>query len=465
MNEPQPSGTRATGRRAIALLAPILVAVVLFAVLWAGRPRPAERPVADRGRPVRVIAIQERSVVPKAVGYGVVQAAYEWELVAEVSGRVVEMNPDLRVGATIPQGTKLLKIDAQNYELTEQQKRASLQNINAQLAQLNAQKESAKANLQIERQSLALAERDLKRNRSLFSTGGATQADVDNAQRNVLAQRSLVQQLENQLRELPANIAALRAQQRESQARLQGASLDVDRTEIVAPFDIRIRELSIQPSELVTAGQTLAVADGVEAAEVPAQLTFGALQSLLDGASSVGSLLPGVQSPAAVGRQLRNLGLEALVTIESGGMVAQWSGEVTRIATVDATTRTVGVVVSIGDPVGSPSSPPLLLSGMYARVELTGAEQTGCLAVPRSAVRAGDQLHLVDGSSRLTRRRVSVGIRQPTFVCVTEGVEAEELVVLTDLEPAVEGMLLEPSVDEVADAQLVRDLAGGGTVE
>ena len=464
MTEPTQSSS-SPARRAVSFVAPILVAVALFAAIRAGRPQPAQRPTSDRGQPVRVIEAQPRTVVPKAVGYGVVQAAYEWELVAEVSGRVVEMNKDLRVGMVISKGTKLLQIDPQNYELTEQQQRASLQNVVAQIQQLKAQEQSARANLQIEKQSLALAERDLKRYRTLFASGGVTQADVDTVQRNVLAQRSSVQALENQLREIPANIGALRAQQRESKARVEGAALDVGRTEIVAPFDVRIRELSIQPSELVTAGQVLAVADGIEAAEVPAQLTFGALQSLLDGASSVSTLMPGVQTQNSVGRQLRSLDMKAIVRIESGDVVAEWSGKVTRIANVDGTTRSIGVVVSIGDPLASSGSNPLLLSGMYAEVELTGEEREGCLAVPRSAVREQDRLYVVDETSRLVRRRVKVGVRQAAFVCVSEGLESGEQVVLTDLQPAVEGMLLVPSVDAVAESRLIHDIGEAGAAK
>ena len=424
-NKEPATGTRpgSSIRRAVSFVAPIAVAIAFMLAIRAGRPAPAKRPATNLGKPVRVIEVQAQTVVPKAVGYGVVQAAYEWELVAQVSGRVVEMNDDLRVGRVLPNGTKLLKIDAVNYELTKQQREASLQNVLAQIKQLQMQRRSAMANLKIEQQSLELTERELKRTRALFASGSVTQADVDTAKRNVLAQRSAVQTLQNQLRELPSNIAALRAQESESKASLQGAALDVGRTEIVAPFDIRVRELSIQPRELVTSGQTLGVADVIDAAEVPVQLTFGALQPLFAGTSTPTESQRGTETPNAVRRRLRDLGIRAMVRIESGGLVAEWMGEVTRITTVNATTRTIGVVVTVGESKEPSRSTPPLLSGMYVEVELIGKRRGGCLAVPRSAIRGSDTVYVVDSDSRLDRRRVELGMRQATFVCVRRGLK------------------------------------------
>ena len=176
------------------------MALGLFGAIRAAKAPPKERPAAEQGKRVRVIAVTESDVVPRAVGYGIVQAGKEWQVVAQVSGRVIEMNPDLAVGKFIVEGTKLLKIDPSNYELAANQRMAGVESVNAQIAQLSAQEKSAKANLAIERKALKLAERDLQRTQSLFASGSATQADVDAAERALLQQKSAVQQLKNTLR-------------------------------------------------------------------------------------------------------------------------------------------------------------------------------------------------------------------------------------------------------------------------
>ncbi|MEM7677224.1 MAG: hypothetical protein AAF449_14575, partial [Myxococcota bacterium] len=175
--------------------------------------------------------------------------------------------------------------------------------------------------------------------------------------------------------------------------------------------------------------------------------------------------LAGAQTPTTVGRQLRSLDIRAIVRVESGDLVAEWNGEVTRMTTVNATTRTIGVMVTIGAPVRPSSSTPPLLSGMYAEVKLSGAERDGCLAVPRSAIRPGDQLYVVDQNDRLDRRQVIVGMRQATFACIDRGIKSAEKVVLTDVQPAVQGMLLAPTLDEQAVQRLHRELQGEGSAK
>lgn len=452
-------------RRLLSVAAPVFAAIILLLTMRAGRPPPSLVSTAEPGTPVRVVRVNHQLVVPRAVGYGVIEPAYEWELVAEVSGRVAEMNPELRVGRVLAKGAPLLKIDPQSYHLAAKQRRASLENVRAQMQQLRAQRRSTLANLELERASLTLVERDLSRTRALFGSGGVTQAEVDSAQRSALAQRGSVQALENQLQEIPARMAALRAQEQESKLSLEGAALDVGRTTIAAPFDIRIRTLAIQPSELVTAGQVLAVADGVDAIEVPAQLTFGALQPLFVETATAARHSARSGIGALTGGYLKQLGIRAVVRIESGDLRVEWAGEVTRMTTVDATTRTVGVVVTVGDPVDSSQAAPPLLRGLYAEVELTGKTQPGCLAVPRAALRAGSQVYVADKDSRLDRRAVVLAMRQANFVCIRSGLEPGDAVVLTDLQPAVQGMLLLPVADRRAAQRLLRDVRGEGSIK
>ena len=45
---------------------------------------------------------------------------------------------------------------------------------------------------------------------------------------------------------------------------------------------------------------------------------------------------------------------------------------------------------------------------------------------------------------------MTVGLIQPEFVVIEEGLEAGERVVISDLVPAIEGMLLKPLPDEPA---------------
>jgi multidrug efflux pump subunit AcrA (membrane-fusion protein) len=73
-------------------------------------------------------------------------------------------------------------------------------------------------------------------------------------------------------------------------------------------------------------------------------------------------------------------------------------------------------------------------------------------------------VYVVDDANRLERRPVSVGVRQSGVIVVVEGLTAGESVVVTDLAPAIDGMLLEPVEDEALRDRLIAAATGEGTV-
>ncbi len=439
----------------------ILLGVVVFLVLKGTRAQPKKRPPTELGKAVRVLAIADVAVVPRAIGYGIVNAKQQWEMVAQVGGRVIEMSELLAVGKIIPKGTLLLRIDPEDYQLAASQQAATVAGIKAQIAQLTAQEKSAKASLAIEEKSLDLAKRDLDRKRKLFQSGSVSQTEVDGAERSLLTQQKAVQQLRNGLRELPAQRRVLGAQIKERQAGVKGAQLGIQRTEIVAPFDVRIRQLNVEASEVVSPNQVLAVGDGIDVAEVPAQLTLSALRPIFRFRALATGKAP--LTAMSTSKVLEQAEVTALVRLTSGEVRGHWEARLDRFGNVDSTTRTISVVVSIDEPFRNamPGKRPPLLSGMYVEVELRGPSRKGCKAVPRSALH-DDQIYLVNTESRLERRPVKVAFRQATFVCLESGVEPGEQVVLTDLVPVVEGMLLDARPDEAAATRLTAAVKGEG---
>ena len=62
--------------------------------------------------------------------------------------------------------------------------------------------------------------------------------------------------------------------------------------------------------------------------------------------------------------------------------------------------------------------------------------------------------------TRLEIRAVKSGLVQGGFVEIVEGLASGENIVVSDLSPAIEGMLLRTTADEQALAALTRDAAG-----
>lgn len=437
------------GRR-LAFVPVAAVGVVALLVLRASRAEPEKVDPTEAGRRVRTMTVEPLRVIPRATGYGVVEARKEWQMVAEVSGRVVELDDMLEEGNFVEAGTTLIKIDPGDYELSEVQQEANLEGVRAQIAELRVQEANTRESLKIDERSLELAEASLERLRTLKASGAASESDVDAEERNVLAQRKAVQSLRNTLRQLPASRKVLEAQLKQQQAGLAGAARNVARTEIVAPYDVRIRDVRTSLQEVVGGGQILAVADGIDMAEIPAQFTIGELRPLVPFEPSRTPL-----STHSLSRLPELVGLAATVRLESSDLTAEWSAGFDRFTSVDPQTRTVGVVVTIADPyrAGRDERKPPVVPGMYMEVELQGKPREGCLAIPRSALH-GNVVYVVDADSRLQRREVELEFRQPQYACLASGLEAGAQVVLTDLIPAIEGMLLEPVIDEDAKAEL-----------
>ena len=75
------------------------------------------------------------------------------------------------------------------------------------------------------------------------------------------------------------------------------------------------------------------------------------------------------------------------------------------------------------------------------------------LLLPRQAIRNG-KVMLVDDEDRLTTAEVSVAYTYKDLAVLKSGIEAGSRVIIGDLSPAIEGMLLQPIIDEEAALRL-----------
>ena len=448
-------------RRILGFAAPIGLGIVALVMMQQARTEPPRRPPEEQGRAVRVISVTEVEAVPRAIGYGVVRSSREWKLVAEVSGRVIELNEKLEDGRIIRKGEPLIKIDPKGFELSAAQQKATVANARAQLGELKTKEKNTKASLAIAERTLELARKDLARVEELERGGTVSTSEVDDAEVKVLNQQQTVQSYRNTLAELPGDRRALRAQIDQYEAGVQTAELDV------APH--RDRRALRHSHPLGRRGADRAGHGGGDpgrgrrhrAGRGPRSVRHrlaAAAHPPPPAAGAEGSL-----SPRALGRLPAASGLGARVVLESGEVRAQWEARFDRFANVDSDTRTVSVVVAVDDPYkgARPGERPPLVSGMYVEVELRGAPRPGCLAVPRAALR-GKKLHVVDAEQRLQTREVDVAFVQDRYACIEAGVEAGDSVVLTELVPAIEGMLLEPRPDDHAAAALLVAVKGEG---
>jgi len=136
---------------------------------------------------------------------------------------------------------------------------------------------------------------------------------------------------------------------------------------------------------------------------------------------------------------------------------AAWGPDVYRVGRVirlesalEEQGRMARVLVSVPDPLGladpSGKTPPLLI-GSYVRAEIEGTDLENVVALDRNHLRNGNEVWVMNGDGELEIRQVEIAYRGRQQVLVSDGLEAGERIVTTDLPAPVEGMRLrtEPS--------------------
>lgn len=438
MNESKPSRWRI-----LWVLPPLAAGVLFLLFMGSGKQPPGKAEKGEPRQPVRVIQAARVELIPRAQGYGEVQPEKVWAAVAQVAGRIIETYPRLRNGETVPEGTLLYRIDPVDYEL-------KLAQAKAELAELGVQEENARASLTIDQRNLALAEREKERIARLSKNGTASKSDVDTAERTMLSARTSVQNTENSLALLPT-------QRRLLEAKLAQAERDLLNTRVSAPFDLRIADLAVEKDQYVGIGQTLFNGDAVERVEIVAQMAMSSLRNLFLGR---GQAIPSV---ADMQRKLPEFtGFRPVVKMDMGGSVAEWDAEFVRFSDqVDSATRSIGVVIAVDKPLEKtiPGQRPPLSKGMFVEVLIRGYPQADRLVVPRSAIRNGS-IYVMDEGQRLQVRPVSVLFSVDGISVIERGLQAGETVVVSDLVPAVAGMLLAPKQDDAMQQSLLAAARG-----
>lgn len=448
-------------RRLLLFLLPVTLGALVLAFAVKTRTPPVQLPAHEMTTSVRFIETPEVTLIPRAIGYGSVMPGRVWQAVSEVAGKIVEVHPQLKKGALIAKGEILLKIDPTDYHLAISQAEADLSAVGAQIDELDARQKNTQASLAIEERSLSLTKRDLERKRKLLKQGTVSQAAVDLEERNFLKGRQSVQSLRNTLNLIPAEHKVLNAQFAQTRARLEGARLDLERTQITAPFDCRIADVNVEETQYTGLGKVLAIADDIGVSEITAQVPIGRLINLMPLDMTVPDSAAGI-----MGHLQEKLGFEAVVRLRGSSIKAEWQARFTRINdTIDPETRTAGVIVAVDDPYRQavPGTRPPLTKNMFVEVELRGRPHPSQIVVPRSSLH-GDNIYVVTTDNRLEIRAVEIAFVQTDFAVIKSGLKAGENIVVSDPIPAIAGMLVDLTEDPDVLADLVLLAEGGGDV-
>lgn len=425
-----------------------MVAIILIAVaaiVWAPRVKspPSLQKVTEKATNVRAMAVSRLDIVPSVVGYGRIRPARTWEAVAQVAGQVVWMADDLRDGMVIPKDTPLLRIEDADYRLI-------LVQADAQLKVSRAKQKTAADGLSLAEKNQVLLEKEYERQSKLAKSGAVSQAGLEAAERQLLAGSI---QVENQRNDL----ALLEAEEQVLIAQRDTARLNLQRTEIKAPMDVRIVRVDIGLHQYANKGQFLFEADGLDTVEVEARFSVGVLRPLIKGRSLIN---PSAEEQPDISTGV--VGLQASVLLRTANHKVQWPARVDRVSgSINPLTQSVGVIVAIDRPqdMFRPGERPPLLRDTFVEVELSTGPIDSQIVIPSSALN-NNAVYVIADDSRLEVRPVKTAFAIAPYTVIAKGLKPGEKIVTSELITAVEGMLLAPQEDKRGKQRLVKAATG-----
>lgn len=336
---------------------------------------------------VRTIRVKTgpQSIIVRAEG--TVRPLRQIHLVPQVDGKVIYVSPALVNGGEFKTGDTLLRIDPTDYQLAAVLARAKVKDAESLCKLTREEADAAQEEWRIHHES------DNKRN-------------------------SKPSPLVAKEPQLEAAMARLEAEQ----AELKKALLNIERTELKAPFNGRVSEENVDTGQYVLSGQSLASLYSIEAAEIVLPVDDKKLFWF-----HVPGFTPG-NSP----------GSPAVVRACIAGRERTWPAVVVRSeGKIDEQTRLINVVVLVEKPY---ATKPPLVAGLFVSVDIKGRILSNAAIIPESALHSEDIVWVIDKNNRIVFRKVDIAQLQGDSVIVRSDLENGERLVTTLLKAVTNGM-------------------------
>ncbi len=439
----------------LALPAVALLGIILAVVIVKIQPDMQHNPQAASVKSVAVINTKPTKVRPSIMGFGTVEPDLLLQTKAEVAGRVTYINPLLKKGSMVAAGTLLLTIDDKDYQLGLRQAQADLLANQASLQQMQQTVKNTELDLKLAQQKLKVAQKEYQRKAQLRQQGSVSQSELDAQQQTVLQLEQENQNLKGRLQTLPADIEVIKAKISISEAKVAQAQRDIDRTQVTLNFNGRIGQVAVEQGQFVSTGTTLFEASGIDKMLINAQFALQDFRRLLGTIDKSHFDLQHLLSNETAQTLLTNAGLSARISHPQSRQL-HWDAKVERISDdLDPQSRTVGVIVSVSHNFENldPETNPPLVKGMYMQVQLSGVAKEFSV-VPRAALHQG-AIYLASNNNTLRRVQIEPNYTMGDFALFDQRLQQLNLVV-SDVFPAVDGMQIEPNLDQDMTAKIAQ---------
>ncbi len=386
----------------------LTVASIVAALLVLARPTVEAQPRREKIWAVRVVTVEPQRRQPKIRHFGRIVASRRVPLDMRVGGRVTWVSPRLIEGGRVSAGEVLVRLDPFDYEIALRKARAQLEEARARLAELEAELAAARDLEALIAEQVAVAEREVDRQKKLRGRKVATEKALDAARVQLAVQRMTLRENRRRQNTLEERIAQQLAVIERLQAAVEGARRDLAETELKAPFDAIVGEVDIGLGRELKPRERIAILYDLAGLELAFSLTD----------REFGRLWPA----GLLGRAIEARWYTVTRSFRLAGRISRLASE------IDAASGGVELRATITD---NPDTAPLR-PGAFLEVTVPDLVYEGVVALPRSALYEGDRVYVVrDG--RLEPRSVErVGSDGP-LVLVRGALAAGEQVVVSRL--------------------------------
>jgi len=360
-----------------------LTAVIIF-LLFAFRPEAKKQAIPETIVRVDVVRAAQSSYPIIVDANGTIEAETRGDLVAQVSGEIVEVSDNFKTGGSFKKGDVLIQIDQRDFQANLSQSLASLSQAQATYSQEQANAKQAIL--------------DWKR------LGNTSEAPP------LVARKP--------------QLAAAKAQLQSAQAAYQTAQLNLSRTTVKAPYDGRVIQRNAVLGQYVTVGTPIAevfATDGIEVRLPISQNEFNqlGLDSFTDASQSDN--------------------YDVVISSTIGVKDYQWEADITRTdSTFDINTRQIDIIADVNDPFGRISGQPALKIGQFVTARIQGRVIEDVFVIPNNSIREGSYLYLVR-NGLLEKQPINILWQDGQNALITEGIAEGELVVTTSLNSTLAG--------------------------
>jgi RND family efflux transporter MFP subunit len=367
--------------------------VLLISLMGSLRPKIEPKEVALAPPAVFYAVVDPKPVTLNVYAQGEVRPRTDIILTAEVSGRIVRTSDAFVAGGAFKKGELLVKIEDANY-------RVAVAAAKARMAQ-------SEEFLRREEAESELAQKDYE---ALGRAGDASDLTLRKPQ-----------------------LAQARAAFDAAKADYNGALLNLQRTELRAPFDGRVRERLAGQGQFIAPGAAIGRIFATDVAEVRLPLADSDLAKL--GISLAFSETP--ESP----------GPKVTLSATLAGEYHEWVARVARTdGAFDPGTRQVGAIAVVEDPYGNGSSGGApLAAGLFVDAVIEGRALERGVVLPRTALFGRSTVYVIGNEDRISAREVVVLAADKDTITISGGLESGERVVTSPLRGAREGDKVTPT--------------------